>query len=87
MTRSRPDRDALDEIRRLYYEATGQSIQRDLERAIDIFKTLTSDEQRERGAVYMDGLSQMRSEWAARSNTVKSPGPRASGKRPPGGRK
>ena len=36
----------------------------DLDRAIDLLKTLPSEEERERVAVYMDGLSQMRSEWA-----------------------
>ncbi len=56
--------DALDEIKRLYYQATKATIQKDLDRAIDLLKTLASEEERERVAVYMDGLSQMRSEWA-----------------------
>ena|SRR5436190_23099570 len=55
--------DAIDEIKKLYYAATKGTIQRDLERAIDLLKTLPSDEDRERVAVYMDGLVQMRSEW------------------------
>jgi hypothetical protein len=55
---------ALTEIRRLYLRATRSSIRRDLARAIQLFKSLTTDEERERAAVYMDGLSQMRSEWA-----------------------
>ena len=53
-----------DEIRRLYYETTPATIQRDLTRAIALFKMLESEEERERVAVFMDGLSQMRSEWA-----------------------
>lgn len=53
------------EIRRLYYETTARSVQRDLQRAIALFKTLTTEAEREQVAVYMDGLSQMRSEWAA----------------------
>jgi len=52
------------EIKTLYYGATKATIQRDVERAIDLLKTLPSDDERERAAVYMDGLSQMRSEWA-----------------------
>ena len=55
--------DAIDEIKRLYYEATKATIGRDIERAIDLLKSLPDDDARQRAAVYMDGLSQMRSEW------------------------
>ena len=58
--------DNVAEIRKLYYSATRQTIQRDLARAIDLLKSLPSEEERERAAVYMDGLSQMRSEWSQR---------------------
>jgi hypothetical protein len=56
--------DASAEIKRLYYNTTRATIQRDLTRAITLLKSMTSDDERERVAVYMDGLSQMRSEWA-----------------------
>ncbi len=56
--------DAIAEIKQLYYAATKATIQKDLERAIDLLKTLPTEDERERVAVYMDGLSQMRSEWA-----------------------
>jgi hypothetical protein len=52
------------EIKRLYYETTRQTIQQDLAKALDLLKSMTGEEERERAAVYMDGLSQMRSEWA-----------------------
>ena len=55
--------DACAEIKRLYYSATRATIQKDLAKAIALLKTLKTEEQRERVAVYMDGLSQMRSEW------------------------
>ena len=55
--------DAIAEIKKIYYAATKATIQNDLERAIDLLKTLPTDDERERVAVYMDGLSQMRSEW------------------------
>jgi hypothetical protein len=55
--------DRLAEIRRLYYRTTAATIERDLRRAIELLKQMT-EEERERAAVYMDGLSQMRSEWA-----------------------
>lgn len=58
---------AVAEITRLYYEATPRTIQRDMARAIALLKTLPTEAERERVAVYMDGLSQMRSEWAVRA--------------------
>ena len=54
----------LAEIKRLYYETSRQTIAQDLAKAIDLVKSLTSEADRERVAVYMDGLSQMRSDWA-----------------------
>jgi len=57
--------DSLAEIKKVYQRATRATIARDLERAIDLLKTLETEEERERAAVYMDGLSQMRSEWKA----------------------
>lgn len=59
--------DALTEIRTLYYGTTKATIVRDLDRAIDLLKGLPSDEEREKAAVYMDGLAQMRSEWGVKS--------------------
>jgi hypothetical protein len=55
--------DAIAEIKKIYYAATKATILKDLDRAIDLLKTLPSEEERDRVAVYMDGLAQMRSEW------------------------
>ena len=55
--------DAIEEIKRLYYAATKQTIARDVERAVALLTTVASEDERERAAVFMDGLSQMRSEW------------------------
>jgi hypothetical protein len=57
-----PD-DKIAEIKRLYYRTTAQTIQADLTRALDLLKTMNSEEERERAAVYMDGLAQMRQDW------------------------
>jgi hypothetical protein len=57
----------LAEIKRLYYQTSRATIQRDLAKAIDLVKSMASEEERERAAVYMDGLSQMRSDWARRN--------------------
>jgi hypothetical protein len=56
---------ALAEIRRLYFNATKATIARDLARAVELLKSMPGEDDRQRAAVYMDGLSQMRSEWAA----------------------
>jgi hypothetical protein len=53
----------IEEIRKMYFAATPTSIQRDIERAIDILKSLKSDEERGKAAVYMEGLNEMRKEW------------------------
>jgi hypothetical protein len=56
--------DKLAEIKRLYYQTSRATIKADLAKAIDLLKSMASEEERERVAVYMDGLSQMRSDWA-----------------------
>jgi hypothetical protein len=63
---------ALAEIRRIYFNTTKQTIQHDLAHAIELLKTLPTEEEREKARVYMDGLSQMRSEWAGARRSGKS---------------
>jgi hypothetical protein len=55
--------DKLAEIRRLYFATTKETIQQDLARALDLLKSMASEEERERATVYMEGLAQMRSDW------------------------
>ena len=64
----------LAEIRRIYFRTTRETIRQDLERALDLLKSMTSEEERERATVYMDGLSQMRSDWARDGGSRKRPG-------------
>jgi phosphate starvation-inducible protein PhoH len=54
---------AIRRIKTLYYDTTKSSIEKDLSEAIELFKTFQEESDRESVAVYMDGLSQMRSEW------------------------
>jgi hypothetical protein len=58
--------DKLAEIRRLYFTTTRQSIDEDLAKALDLLKSMASEDERERATVYMEGLAQMRSEWGGR---------------------
>ena len=55
--------DKLAEIKRLYYQSTAKTIQEDLARALDLLKSMNGEDERERAAVYMDGLAQMRADW------------------------
>ena len=54
------------EIRKMYFETTPKTIQRDLDRAIDILKSLKDEEERGKAAVFMEGLSELRKEWKKR---------------------
>jgi hypothetical protein len=68
--------DKLAEIRRLYFSTTRQTIDADLTKALDLLKSMASEEERERATVYMEGLAQMRSDWnrkkASRKSEVRS---------------
>jgi hypothetical protein len=55
--------DQIDEIRRLYFATTPKTIQRDIDRAIDLLKTLKDDDERSKASVFMEGLNEMRREW------------------------
>jgi hypothetical protein len=58
--------DALEEIRQLYFRTSPATIQRDLDRAIDLIKSMRDDDERSRAAVFMEGLNEMRKEWTSR---------------------
>ncbi|HEV8345556.1 MAG TPA: hypothetical protein VGQ16_03220 [Vicinamibacterales bacterium] len=74
--------DKLTEIRRLYFSTTRQTIHDDLAKALDLLKSMASEEERERATVYMEGLAQMRSDWTrSRKGRTKSPESRASRKK------
>ena len=65
LKRGAPDpAQAFAEIRRIYFRTTKRTIQADLAHAIELLKSLPSEEEREKATVYMEGLAQMRREWA-----------------------
>lgn len=55
--------DKIAEIRRLYFGTTKQSIQQDLAKALDLLKSMASEDERERATVYMEGLAEMNKDW------------------------
>ena len=61
----------LAEIRRIYFKTTKQTIQDDLARALDLLKSMNTEEERERATVYMEGLAEMYKDWVRRRNKPK----------------
>jgi hypothetical protein len=55
--------DKLAEIRRLYFRTTRQTIQDDLAKALDLLKSMNSEDERERATVFMEGLAEMYKDW------------------------
>jgi hypothetical protein len=75
ITQGQPDAaSALADIRRIYFKTTKQTIEHDFAHAIELLKSLPTEDEREKATVFMEGLAEMRKEWAA----VKR-GPRAGG--------
>ena len=72
--------DKVAEIRRLYSRASPATIQRDFERAIRLLKSIPTETERERAAVYMEGLAEMRKEWR---HTAKRKAPNTQRTTPP----
>lgn len=64
--------DKLAEIRRLYFETTRERIHADLAKALELLKSMGSEEERERATVYMEGLAQMRADWTRRERKGKT---------------
>ena len=56
--------DRLAAIRSLYFGTSKATIDRDFDQAIDLLKSMSSEDERDRAAVYMEGLAQMRKEWS-----------------------
>lgn len=53
----------ISQIRRLYENTTPPTVEHDLKQAVQLLKKLPDEESRSSAAVFMDGLSQLRSEW------------------------
>ncbi|MEP7309910.1 MAG: hypothetical protein ABJA98_30750 [Acidobacteriota bacterium] len=63
----------LAEIKRLYFRTTRGTINEDLTKALDLLKSIASEEERERATVYMEGLAQMRKDWSRAESGKKKP--------------
>ena len=65
--------DALTAIRALYFAATKATIERDFDTVIDLLKSMATEDERDRAAVYMEGLAQMKAQWATSRPPKASP--------------
>ncbi len=63
----------LEQLRTLYFNAASATIADDFVRAIDLFKQLTTEEDREKAAVYMEGIAEMRREWGDARRPARKP--------------
>ena len=55
--------DTLALLRRIYFKTTKQTIENDFAHAIELLKSLETEEEREKATAYMHGLSELRKEW------------------------
>jgi hypothetical protein len=69
--------DPLEEIRKLYYRTTRATIDRDLLRAVELLKTMPTEEERDRAQVYMQGLAEMRKEFGPARGRTRPGAPRS----------
>jgi hypothetical protein len=74
------DDDRLAEIKRLYFKTSSQTIQQDFAKALELLKSMATDDERERAAVFMDGLAEMRRDWAPKKKGRKGGSGRTGGK-------
>lgn len=67
----------LAELRKIYFKTSKQTIDADFAHAIELLKSLPSEEERQKAHVYMEGLAELRKEWGA----VRARGGRGGGRR------
>ncbi len=64
LTKGPPDpAKAREEIRTIYFKTSKKTIEADFDHAIELLKGLP-EEERDKAAVYMEGLAEMRKQWS-----------------------
>lgn len=63
MSRLLPMLDPFDAIKQIYYSTTRETIERDIERALELLRQMPDDEARQRAAGLMHGLTDLKREW------------------------
>jgi len=70
-------RDTLALLRRIYFKTKKETIEHDFAHAIELLKSLETEEEREKATAYMHGLSELRREWAPRKKGQSRKGQRS----------
>jgi hypothetical protein len=61
--------EALAELRRIYFKTTPRTIDHDFAHAIELAKSITSEREREKASVFMEGINELRKEWEPKRTT------------------
>ena len=69
--------DTITLLRRIYFTTTKQTIEHDFAHAIELLKSLETEEEREKATAYMHGLTELRKEWSPRKKGQSKKGQRA----------
>ena len=77
MSKLLPMLDPFDEIKRIYFSTTKQTIERDMARALTLLTHMPSDEARQRVAGFMHGLSDLKREWKVGATKTQPRKPKA----------
>jgi hypothetical protein len=64
---------ALAELRRIYFKTTKQTIEHDFTHAINLLKTIASEEDRQKASVFMEGINELRKEWTPKPKPASRP--------------
>jgi hypothetical protein len=64
----------LELIRRIYFKTTRQTIEHDFAHAIELLKSLETEEDREKATAYMHGIAELRKEWIAEKPKARKSG-------------
>jgi hypothetical protein len=72
-----PTPSPLELIRQIYFKTSMQTIENDFAHAIELLKSLPDEDARAKAHVYMEGLAEMRREWAKAPGRTKGKGQRS----------
>ena len=68
----------LAELRRIYFKTTKKTIEHDFAHAIELLKTIASEDDRQKASVFMEGINELRKEWTPKA--PRKPGATAGGR-------
>ena len=63
----------LAELRRIYFKTTKKTIEYDFAHAIDLLKTIESEDDRQKASVFMEGINELRKEWSPKPKPAPKP--------------